>query len=465
MTKSLPPGSSLPPATERSRWQRVASIRFGTTELNHTVLAAIGGRLWQFISGPLTVYLIARQFTEIEQGFFYAFGGYLGMQAFFELGLSGVLVSIAGHEQAAIESHDPEIARQGAAKLADLTTKSLRVYAICSLLFFLITAISGYYFFARQPSQLSWTAPWIALIAVAAFNLLLTPLLAILEGTGHARMVYRGRFLQAVMGSLAVWIALLANVSLWVAVISAVAQCAVQCFLIFGPAKSTLRRIRTSADSSISINWRHTVLPMQWRIAIQGIALYLATQALTLVLMETQSITVAGRWGMTWSILLALQSMAIAWVTAAFPQATRFSANQQDQKLASYWTRVSWASALLLVTGLVCFAAAIGLLKWVYPSLADRFIDPYSVLIFGIGMTAYHLAACLGYLVRAQKRESLYWAATLGQLGVAVACWSTCYFGGVNLLCIAYAATNALFLLPLHLLAYRIDHLKNPRNS
>jgi hypothetical protein len=174
---------------------------------------------------------------------------------------------------------------------------------------------------------------------------------------------------------------------------------------------------------------------------------------------------VAGRWGMTWSILLALQSMAIAWVTAAFPQATRFSANQQDQKLVRYWTRVSWASAMLLVVGLVSFAAAIGLLQWVYPTLANRFIDPYSVLIFGVGMTAYHLAACLGYLVRAQKRESLYWAATLGQLGVAVVCWSTCYYGGVNMLCIAYAATNALFLLPLHLVAYRIDHLNNRRQT
>lgn len=450
------------------RWRHY--LKFGSRDLNHTVAAAIGGRLWQFISGPLTVYLIAIRFTEVEQGFFYAFSGYLGMQAFFELGLNGVLISIAGHEQATIDSatRQDEVAADSEqhpsndaayARLADLLNKSVRVYSLAALAFFLLAGFSGHLFFARQAATISiqWLFPWWCLMALATFNLWLTPFLAILEGTGHARLVYRGRFIQAIFGSVAVWLALLADCSLWTAVVSAAAQTAIQCYMITGPGWKLLSPLLAKQKQQVTIAWRTTVLPMQWRIALQGIALYLATQALTPVLMETQNATVAGRWGMTWSILLALQSMAMAWINAAFPLATRFAANHERKKLRRYWRKVTWASSSLLLGGLLAFIASLLLLHYCWPSLAGRFLLPREIFIFGSGMLAYHFAASLSYLVRAQKRESLYWAATLGQLAVASACWLAGYFGTVATLCVAFAVTNIGFLLPLHLLAWRWD--------
>lgn len=437
-------------------------------DLAQTVMAAIGGRLWQFLSGPLTVYLIGNCFSEIEQGWFYAFAGYLGMQAFFELGLAGVLISVAGHEQAAIDSPNAAEAERGRGLLTDLTRKSLRVYSLASFLFLLITGSSGYLFFARQALDaptLHWQWPWLTLMVVATINLLLTPVLAILEGTGKARLVYRSRFLQAILGSLAVWVSLLAGLSLWTAVVSAAVQMLVQLWLVLGPGRAILVALQTPRDPSHSIRWRKTVLPLQWRIALQGIALYLATQALTLVLVETQNVKVAGQWGMTWSILLALQSMAIAWINAGFPAATRLAATKKVADLRRYWLRISAASAGLLMLGLTGFAGTLLGLDALNIPLSQRFISASNVLIFGIGMVAYHFAACLGYLVRAQKRESLYAAATVGQLVVAALCWGASLLGGVDLLCAAYATANLFVLLPLHIVAYRIDSSRNDQNN
>jgi hypothetical protein len=453
---------------QSTRWRHY--LKFGSRDLNHTVAAAIGGRLWQFASGPLTVYLIAIRFTEVEQGFFYAFSGYLGMQAFFELGLNGVLISIAGHEHATIDS---AIQQQNMAgntapspvndvaysRLADLLYKSVQVYLLAALAFFLIAGFSGHLFFARQAvtTPIQWLLPWWSLMALATFNLWLTPFLAILEGTGHARLVYRGRFIQAIFGSVTVWLALLAHCSLWTAVVSAAVQTVVQCYMIAGPGWKFLAPLLAHRKQQITIAWRATVLPMQWRIALQGIALFLATQALTPVLMETQNVSVAGRWGITWSILLALQSMAMAWINAAFPLATRFAAHHERKKLRRYWRKVTWASSSLLFGGLLAFITALLLLQFYWPSLASRFLLPSEIFVFGSGMLAYHFAASLSYLVRAQKRESLYWAATLGQLAVASSCWIAGYFGNVTTLCVAFAVTNIGFLLPLHLLAWRWD--------
>jgi O-antigen/teichoic acid export membrane protein len=256
---------------------------------------------------------------------------------------------------------------------------------------------------------------------------------------------------------LTVWLALALGLGLWTAAVASAVQLVVQAVLVFVVRRPQLFTLLAAKTKAVSIAWRRSVLPLQWRIALQGIALYLATQALTLVLMETQTPEVAGRWGMTWTILLALQSMATAWLTAAFPHATQLAAERRWSELRGYWVRTGLAAGALLAVGIAGFAITLQGLAIMQWNLADRFIAPRDVLLFGIGMVAYHAAACLGYVVRAQRRESLYWAATLGQALVAAGCWYGCARGGVTGLCVAYAAMNLVLVLPLHVLAWWLD--------
>ena len=165
---------------------------------------------------------------------------------------------------------------------------------------------------------------------------------------------------------------------------------------------------------------------------------------------------------MTWSILLALQAMATAWLTAAFPQATQLAAKRDLPRLHAYWRRVGLASGGLLAIGIIAMSAVIAGLQAFGWELGFRFIAPTNCLLFGIGMIAYHVAACFGYLVRAQRRESLYWAATIGQACVAAGGWYACSIGGVTALCLAYAILNVVILLPLHMVAWRIDQSRQP---
>lgn len=460
-----------PPAAPKTTHENTQPETAGSAALSANSRAAISAamlsRIWQFLAGPITVILIAKFFSPQEQGFFYAFSGYLGMQTFFELGLSSILITVAGHEYAQAQQtlsptlKEPLEASEPLAKLSDLFRKAVVFYTIAAIGFALISGGSGLLFFARQDAQVIWQGPWVTVVIFAAANLWLTPWMAILEATGDAALVHRGRFAQAILGSFAVWIALSLRLGLWTSVVAACMQTVVQIAILWGLRASQFRTIWAAHRHAITIAWRKTVLPLQWRIAVQGIALYLATQALTLVLLETQTAQVAGQWGMTWTILLALQAMATAWLTAAFPQATHLAARKQWSEFRSYWTRMGIASGACLLLGLIGFTATLAILdRWQWP-LAKRFIPPWHILSFGVGMLAYHAAACLGYLVRAQRRESLYWAATLGQAIVAAGCWYACGVGGVRALCVAYATLNLLVVLPLHVLAWWIDRREN----
>lgn len=449
------------PSEERMARERIVKF-VSHLSFSRTVLAALGSRFWQIISGPVTVFLIAKFFNEAEQGVFYAFSGYLGIQAFFELGLSGVLISVAGHEnfipgEVTTEEENAERERIRKGKLADLLIKAVRFYLVAGAGFLLVTGVSGYLFFQRQQLEISWGIPWGVLVIFATSSFVMTPLFAILEGTGKARLVYFGRLWQAVIGSLAVWAAIVSGAGLWTAVASSVVQTSVQLAILFGPASQHLRTILRNRNDRIAIEWNRIVLPMQWRIALQGIALYLSTQAFTLVLMDGQSTEVAGRWGISSTVLFALQAMAMSWVMACYPQATEMAATGNWRSLNRYWLRVAGSSAALLVFGILSFSIVLWGLDFTKWTLQDRFVAPSNVAIFGVGMVAYHIAATLSYYVRAQRRESLYMAAVLGQLCVAATSWYAASTFGTEAMCWAYALSNALILLPLHLIAFWID--------
>ncbi|MEM1070350.1 MAG: hypothetical protein AAGI63_15715, partial [Planctomycetota bacterium] len=71
-------------------------------QLDRPLGFAVATRVWQGISGPITIVLLVQALTLSEQGVYYAMIGIVGIQAYFELGLLNVLVSQSGHEMAAI---------------------------------------------------------------------------------------------------------------------------------------------------------------------------------------------------------------------------------------------------------------------------------------------------------------------------------------------------------------------------
>ena len=62
--------------------------------VDRPVAYVILGRGWSVLAGPITLYMIASFLTRDEQGYYYTFGSILGLQIFFELGLSYVILQV-----------------------------------------------------------------------------------------------------------------------------------------------------------------------------------------------------------------------------------------------------------------------------------------------------------------------------------------------------------------------------------
>lgn len=84
--------------TEIRRMRKV--VVKGLLAIDSQVLAILLHRSWTVVAGGVTVFMIPLFLDPLRQGCYFAFGNILGLQVFFELGMSQVVVQFVAHEPA-----------------------------------------------------------------------------------------------------------------------------------------------------------------------------------------------------------------------------------------------------------------------------------------------------------------------------------------------------------------------------
>ena len=112
---------------------------------------------------------------------------------------------------------------------------------------------------------MNWQGPLLALVPIAAVSVFLAPALAILEGAGQRDLIYRFRFVQMVLGSLVVWLALAMGLKLWALVVSSLVQSILAVYVTFFARGSFFREFRSISGHALQ-------LPMDARCLAHAVA-------------------------------------------------------------------------------------------------------------------------------------------------------------------------------------------------
>ena len=401
--------------------------------IDRAVGFAVLARFWQLLTGPVTQLLIVFCFTDIQQGYYYAFMNLLAMQIFVELGLHVVIINVASHEWSGAE-----LAQNGTlgnvdqlSRLVSLGRTSVRWYAIASCLFIVIVSILGTIFFLdlqKDPSTngllnfASWGAPWITLVILTGLQLALLPLTAILEGCGQLPVINRIRFWQGVAGSAVVWILMLGGFGLWALCGSAAVRLVGEFYLVAVRYRSFFAPFRLP-PSGATIEWKTEILPLQWRMAVQGSLLWLANHLAGLVVLKCHGAAVSGKFGMMWTIFVALQAASLSWIETRRPLFGRLIAERNYRELDAIFFRMSRISILLLAAGTLLFTAGVWLTNqlpyWFFQRIAERLPGVVPTAMFAFALIIMQLAQCTNIYVRAHKRDPFLLAAIVSNLTIA----------------------------------------------
>src|ERR1035437_3767717 len=285
--------------------------------IDRAIAYTLIGRGWSVFAGPITLFLIARFMRPDQQGFYYTFGSILGLNIFFELGLTYVLLQFASHESAHREWTSAGTltgSPHAKERLAALLKFAMRWYAVAGLLCIAVILPTGLLFFSRnspKTTDFAWTAPWIWLTVSSALSLCVGPLFAILEGCGKVSRVASMRVQQSILANLGLWIALLCHGGLFASpifqtinVIFALSWVAVH----YRPFFLDLVSVQWE---HIPLHWWKEVWPFQWRIAVSWLSGYFIFQLFNPVLFRTRGPVEAGRMGMSLYLCTALLNVAI----------------------------------------------------------------------------------------------------------------------------------------------------------
>jgi O-antigen/teichoic acid export membrane protein len=432
-------------------------------QLDRTLAFALGVRVWQAISGPITIFLIIRTLTLAEQGVYYGIVGILGIQAYFELGLLNVLVSHSGHEMSTMERAakssqtnvpDPSNPQwiAAAARMRDLIRGSFRWFRAASCVYVACAIAFGWYSLAD--SDVEWQIPLLTLVPIAAISVWLSPALSILEGAGFRDLVYRFRFMQTVLGSLAVWITLAIGFKLWALVIASAVQSALAFYISFVAKGDFFRQFRGVTGEHSDFVWSQQVLPTQWRVALIAVAFHFATQFFTVIVLMFHGDVEAAPLGMTLTVTTAIQMLALAWVQAQYPVVSAHHGAGEREKAGTIWRRTAVVSTTLLVLAFAALVLLIASLPFLGIGVERRFIEPWQVSVLGLGCMASHIASLQGFYVLSRRANPLLRASLIGAISTAAAVWIGGYNYSTTGVIVGYSAAMCLVLLPVHTFAY-----------
>lgn len=429
---------------------------------------SLAGRVWQTLSGPVTIVLIIATLTPAEQGIYYALISIVGLQAFFELGLLNVLISYSAREAnrarttelassdslqvlSTVEPVEPLPANR---RLASMMEGAVRWFRGMSSAYAVFAIGFGLWTLSSSDVDFPWLAPLVALILVSAVNIALAPMLAVLEGVGLREDIYRCRLWQFISGSLAVWLSLLLGWGLWALVLSSSVQTAWAIYITHFRHAGLLNSLRTVSKDGSQVSWASDIIPAQWRMAAISVSQYMATQLLVIIVLKFGGAENAGRLGMTLAITSALQIIAQTWLQANFPVISADHGAGVPARATAVWRRAAVTSTAVLAAGLLAVWGGVVLLGFVAPQFGARFLAPYQIAILALGCLANHQISVQVLYVLAKSTTPLARPAVAGFLVTAASVWLFGSTGGTDGVLIAFACGLSFVTLPLHTLAF-----------
>lgn len=424
-------------------------------QLDRSLVFVLVSRLWQAMTGPVTIALIIWFLSQDEQGVYYALVPIIGIQAFFELGLLNVLIAQAGHAHSAYQQAVPgsDEARCLAARLGELIRSSRRWFGAASVLFALTAVAIGWSTFSQNPVQVDWQPVLLVIVPLAATTVYWSPSLAILEGVGDRELIYRVRFYQMACGSFCVWAALAMGWGIWSLVIATMVQAFVSAYVVLIYRREFFDQFSSRGDEH-DFSWVRDVLPLQWRVAVGGLLYHIATQFLAVCVMTFHSAAESGRLGMTISITTAIQMLAMAWVQTKYPLISAMHGEGDREKAGTLWRHTTLVSSIILWLAFIGLFLGVAALSLFQRGWEDRFIELKWIAVLGIGCLANHGIALQAFYVMARGKKPFVAAPVVGYLITTACVWVGGYHYSIAGVVTGFTAGTTLVVLPLYTWSY-----------
>jgi O-antigen/teichoic acid export membrane protein len=359
--------------------------------IDKAILFTSSGTLIAAFGNVISAILVIKFLTIEEQGFYYTFGSIAAIQIFFELGLNGIITQFVAHENAKLQWDEKVIIagdEKNKSRLSSLLHFCIKWYLFFSTILIFALIISGIYFFKSYSfnnKQINWIAPWVLLAITTSFNLLISPIIAFIQGLGRVKEIANFQLVAQILRLIIVFASLLLGFKLFVLGIGNLVLFITM--FIFVMAKFRLHLIRVWNIKNIEkVDYFKEIFPYQWKIALSWLSGYFIFQLFNPVLFATEGSKVAGQMGLTLTALNGILTLSFAWMTTKIPLFSTLISNKNYLELDTLFNKSLKQSILINTLLLLFFYSFIFVLKNLEIKIGDTLISdrfiPFLPLFF-----------------------------------------------------------------------------------
>jgi O-antigen/teichoic acid export membrane protein len=378
---------------------------------SQSLIVIIIQRLWQGFAGFLTVIVVARYLSLIEQGWYYTFLSVAALYSIFEMGLSAVLVQVSAHlftrtrwaEQGRVEGH-------GANEFASFFNQALKSFTSMAIIFCSFVLVFGcIYFYLKSEADYSWLIPWIILVAFTAINMWMLVFFSIIEGSGKVKEVYSIRFLQGFFGAIGCWLCLSMGLGLWASVAAPLLSAILAATWLFLKWPNLFENLNNKNNN---FSWREKVWPIQWRVGLGWIGNYLMSQLSTPIVFYFHGAVAAGQIGLSLTIAHMVGVFSQSWFTQSVPEMAHVVVEKDWIRLRRVFNRNFLGYCVTFLTGCSIVLLISYLLQGT--PYENRIVSQSDLFFLFIFVFFYQLNLGLSLQLRAFNQEPLAWIAAVG---------------------------------------------------
>jgi O-antigen/teichoic acid export membrane protein len=341
-------------------------------------------RGWQGLAGLITVGLAVHLLTPEELGAYYSFLSLAGISTLVDFGLSTVVLQRSARYFTYL-SWDKEGTVQGEAKeeLLGFMYQSVNWFRWIAITFFVFMLPVGWIFFQNIPAleTVAWRLPWVCLCAFVTLSLCFTPYVSMIEGSGRISEVYKIRLLQGLIGASICWLILLSGGALYALMASSLAIGLVGFVWLWQKYPQILN---ISDFPKKFVSWRTSVWPFQWRIGLGLLCAYAQIQLISPILLKTQGPGIAGKMGVSLTIINMIAMIAQSSLVRKVPEFARTAVQGQRGAMDKVFFQSLGLALTLFFIGVMGFLILLNILpeRWLMSKMLSN--EEFIMLAFAV---------------------------------------------------------------------------------
>jgi O-antigen/teichoic acid export membrane protein len=195
-------------------------------------------------------------------------------------------------------------------------------------------------------------------------------------------------------------------------------------------------------------NWFKETIPLQWRYAISWTAGYFIFQFIVPVAMFYVGADMAGKLGLSFTIVRSVQAMANSWGVTKIPQFNMLVAKKNRSELDKLLNTIQKQSLSVYAAGTI---ATILIFIFIFPLInwSDRVLPLSEIIIILIAEGIHLIVFNWAYYLRSHKQEPYMKISVLSAILTAIGIWASFYlFSSTFIALCSYLLAQLITIIP-----------------